>query len=1041
MSKDYIAAPSTDAQTHPALPRHVFSHFARQSLARNRTRTVVSIIGIALSCALITAIFTSVATLMQGLLDATIQRNGTWQIGIENIATEALADLKANESVTSLYEHVNYGSALLPEKHECGPNRYLTVEAWPTDEEVHGLLPLPKLAEGRAPSAADEIVLPSSLKGMREADAPWNGSSKLTATGKDDDAPRATWEGGLSLDSTLKLALGERLWLDIENNREHACLASETLYTDWLAENDSLLIEWLGNIDEERTYRVVGFYDEDGTWTSMSGYLGLVASGTPLPVRSIEVYASTAYSSRADIDQLVVDCTEHVSQPQTGVVKDSGAVWNETLLRYQLLNDDRAIWGTLYSLAYILSAIVMIAAVSLIYNSFAISVSERTRQYGLLSSLGASRHQIRRTVFSEALMLAGIGIPLGLLIGLAGTFAVFQIAGEGIGMLIDTEVYTADHTLGIVVSPGILGVSALLALITVAISAAVPAFRASRVSAVEAIRQTRDVNVSRKESRRQRRMQSHGTRPSKPRALDGIRMHLLGVPGWLAHRNLTRARSKGRVAVASLAVSVALIIISGSISHYLSLLTQVADSGGSDIEVMLNRTLDEDETTADGIAELERAYRELGAVEGATGEGWILNTSLYGSFQSGMINAGELLEQDESYDMPDRARAEDGTVYSPISILYVDDATWRAFLKDSGLDESRYSDPARPLAVALNGTQSNDGKRYSVRDLFLGTGTATLFTNIESAGDDLFVSCDIDADGTPIARYEGYGATDEQRYDEFGEPISQSIERPLADVLHGTYELPIGAVVESFPNTLKSYASIWPTLVLPVDALPTLAASSEGLTADAMNGNFATPFVFHNAEGAYNNSLAAYLSFAADAPRDVEDAMNDIIIEQFVGTEWYRTFLSNNAERVRTARLMSETVQLFINCFILITGAIAVANVFNTLTNSIILRRREFAMLKSVGMGPRAFWRMIALECLSYAWRGLAIGLCLGALVTLFIYQAMMMSFANLDFVVSAGWVFAAVGVVALVLALSTYYALRKSSAGSIVQTLREDAI
>lgn len=169
--------------------------------------------------------------------------------------------------------------------------------------------------------------------------------------------------------------------------------------------------------------------------------------------------------------------------------------------------------------------------------------------------------------------------------------------------------------------------------------------------------------------------------------------------------------------------------------------------------------------------------------------------------------------------------------------------------------------------------------------------------------------------------------------------------------------------------------------------------------------------------------------------------MNDIIIEQFVGTEWYRTFLSNNAERVRTTRLMSETVQLFINCFILITGAIAVANVFNTLTNSIILRRREFAMLKSVGMGPRAFWRMIALECLSYAWRGLAIGLCLGALVTLFIYQAMMMSFANLDFVVSAGWVFAAVGVVALVLALSTYYALRKSSAGSIVQTLREDAI
>lgn len=149
----------------------------------------------------------------------------------------------------------------------------------------------------------------------------------------------------------------------------------------------------------------------------------------------------------------------------------------------------------------------------------------------------------------------------------------------------------------------------------------------------------------------------------------------------------------------------------------------------------------------------------------------------------------------------------------------------------------------------------------------------------------------------------------------------------------------------------------------------------------------------------------------------------------------------DNADNVRTSKLMAETVQLFINCFIAITGAIAVANVFNTLTNSIILRRREFAMLKSIGMGKRAFWRMIALECLSYAWRGLAIGLALGAVVTFLIYQAMMMSFAGLNFVVPAGWVLAAVGVVTLVLALSTIYALRKSSTGSIVQTLREDAI
>ena len=45
----------------------VMTSFTRRSLAKNRMRTVVSIVGIALSVALITAIWTTVASLQQGL--------------------------------------------------------------------------------------------------------------------------------------------------------------------------------------------------------------------------------------------------------------------------------------------------------------------------------------------------------------------------------------------------------------------------------------------------------------------------------------------------------------------------------------------------------------------------------------------------------------------------------------------------------------------------------------------------------------------------------------------------------------------------------------------------------------------------------------------------------------------------------------------------------------------------------------------------------------------------------------------------------------
>lgn len=1051
-------APSNEGGTSPLGSRSgIFRHFAARSLKLNRTRSIVSIIGIALSCALITAIFTSVVTLYGGLLKAEIVTDGTWQVELVNVPEDELDTVHADTRVEESYDRISYGDALMPKSFEGYWGRYLSVQEWPTADAVGDLKPLPTIPEGRAPEAADEIVLDLDLKGMTVE----NGRQLYDAppsTVKDADAPRASWDGALEIGSTIELALGQRMFVDAESGTEIPCLYDESLYTTTTDKGD-VISEYLADIEPARTYKVVGFYAPKNAqamdvWGySLPGYLGFVSS-SDLPVRQTSVYLTTNLTSRAAIDKFIVDYTglDHAlfnggnrgDLENMTVTGQTVAYSHDSLLRYQGMTDDRSIWGTLYTLAAILSTVVIVASISLIYSSFAIAVSERTRQFGLLSSLGASKRQLRRTVYAEALMLAGIGIPIGLAVGLAGTFVVFNVAGEGIGMLIDQEAFADTGLTSITVNPIVLAVCALLALVTVLVSAAIPAWRASRVSAVDAIRASRDVRLTRRERRgirgmgRAARTGAHAHPIA--RTLDGLRLRMGGVPALLSHRNLTRASSKGRVAVASLAVSVALIIISGGISHYLGFLTQVVDSGGGDIEVNLSRMLTDEETTADGVAAIDQAYRELGGAKTATGNGYMIMSSLFASFDAGMIDYDELSSQSDQYDMPDRGQTADGTVYAPTSVLFVDEDSWREILEANGLDEARYDDPDSPVAVALNGTQSNDGRRYSVRDLFEGTGSARIFTNISTVEDTSLVEVGVE-DGAPIVRYEGYGSGDEARYDEDGNPIFRNVTRPLEEVLLDSYDLPVGAIVKTFPDSIKSYASIWPTLVLPVSALPALAADTEGVKTDVDTGSLAAPFAFHSAQGSYGNAMYAYLSYNADDSRAVEIEMNTIIASDLGAPEWYSTYLTNNAENVRTSRLMAETVQLFITCFILITSAIAVANVFNTLTNSIILRRREFAMLKSIGMDNRAFWRMIALECLSYAWRGLALGLALGGIVTFFIYQAMMMSFAGLDFVVPAGWVFAAVGVVVLVLAVSTVYALRKSSAGSIVQTLREDAI
>ena len=874
--------------------------------------------------------------------------------------------------------------------------------------------------------------------------------------GRDDTVPRVAWDGELGIGSTMEVSLGQRMFIDPETNDEYPCRYDEALFTTESPKGD-VISEYLADPAPAQTFKVVGFYapSDEGIYdqwdSSGPGYQAFVASPNATG-HVASAYLATNLSTRADIDALVEEYTGasnaasaevDPSQSSAQTADWPAAHLHDGLLRYQGLVDDRAIWGTLYTLAAILSGVVIVASVSLIYNSFAIAVSERTRQFGLLSSLGASKRQLRRSVYAEALMLAAIGIPAGLAIGLAGTFVVFNIAGEGIGMLIDQEDFAGTGLTAITVDPLVIALSALLALLTVLMSATVPAWRASRVSAIDAIRQSRDVRLSRRE-RKSQRTAAHGDghrRPSTARALDRLRMRIAGVPGMLAHRNLTRASSKGRVAVASLAVSVALIIISGAISHYLGFLTRVADSGGSDIEVGLNRLIQEDESTAEGLADIDRAYRALAHVEGATGEGYMLQTSLYGSFDQSMLDLDSLTANSEEYDMPDRGLADDGRIYAPLSILFLDKDSWNEILDENELDRATYSDPDHPVAVALNGTQSNDGRRYSVRDLFTSTGTATLFTQIAPIEDSPFVEIGVDENGDPVARYEGYGDEGETQYDEYDEALYQQISRPLDDVLAQSLELPVKAIVKTLPKAVTSYASIWPTLILPASALPALAEGSEDIASDVETGSLAAPFAFHASEGRYGNTMYAYLSFAAEQPRSVEAEMDAMIDSDLSGAEWYRMYLNNNAENVRQARVMYETIQLFINCFIAITTAIAVANVFNTLTNSIILRRREFAMLKSIGMGNRAFWRMIALECASYALRGLVIGLVLGAAVTFMVFQAMSLSFAGLDFEMPLGWVLGAIGLVVGVLALSTLYALRKSSAGSIVQTLREDAV
>lgn len=96
---------------------------------------------------------------------------------------------------------------------------------------------------------------------------------------------------------------------------------------------------------------------------------------------------------------------------------DNDYAIHRNLLRYMGTAEGGNYRTILNTMAGALIFIIVLASVTLIYNAFSISVSERTKQFGLLKSIGATKKQIRHSVCFEALCLCVIGIPIGILSG------------------------------------------------------------------------------------------------------------------------------------------------------------------------------------------------------------------------------------------------------------------------------------------------------------------------------------------------------------------------------------------------------------------------------------------------------------------------------------------------------------------------------------------------------------------------------------------------------------------------------------------------
>ena len=856
---------------------NVFNKVTLASLKKNRTRTVVTIIGIMLSAAMICASTTFVASMQDFVLRYTVYKTGDWHGAVYDAAYKDYEDIGGSGKVASATYAQVLGYARINSANERKP--YLYVLGGDAASGYFETMPV-HLTAGELPKNSSEIILPEHLA--------TNGKVSY------------------KIGDTVTFEVGDRI---LDGKRLGQINPFFTYDSEIQVEvkNDKKLENTVA-----RTYTVVGIYERPAFEnTDAPGYTALTVA------------------DRGADGQSPIDCHFKMKKPsavydfmkETGYTYAYRYAYNTDVLLYSGVSRIDSVTATLYSLAAIVIGLIVFASVSLIYNAFSISVSERTKQFGLLSSVGATKKQLRRMVTFEALAVSAIGIPLGILVGIGGIGITLLLLGDKFSSIVGK----AHIPLRLCVSWESVVIAAVIALITVLISAWIPSKRATRVSAVEAIRQSMDVKAD-----------------NKPTRTSKLAYKLFGLPGVLAGKHYKRNRKKYRTTVVSLFMSIVLFVSAAAFTDYMM---ESAEGGLASDQFDLIYAAESDASSAmtpDALLEL------LFSEQNVTGGTYTKKQFLQGDISREYVTA-MFADRFADFGM-EREDAAPKNLSISGYLYFVADAEFNRLLEKYNLKEADYYDRDNPLGIALDRNIELDRRleKYVTLDTLKGDG------------------CVIE--GLYYVEIDGYYRKD-SRIDENGNKVvlyqnrdneSDIIELPYGESF-AKYTLRSEKTIEEAPFFVSRSTPVAINMIYPYSML-------ESVVPEAALNQFRNTEYFLTS----SNHTASFENLAT------------VLTENGLSSRQLFDYAAN----AETNRNVVTIIRVFAYGFIVLISLIAAVNVFNTISTNISLRRREFAMLKSVGMTQKGFSRMMNYECLLYGSKALLLGLPVSCGITYLIYRA-----------------------------------------------------
>ena len=848
----------------------ILNRLTIKNLRLNKKRTIVTIIGIILSTALMVGIGLLFSSFQDLMIRDTIGYSGKYEANYSDVDLDKLNNIK-NKNFTYFYEKP-IGFSKIESSNEYKPYMYITS----VNKEYFNEL---KLVDGSFPKNENEIVISNHVI--------TNGGLNY----KVGDIVTFTY-GSRNIDGDITLANSELV--DGED------LTNEGTYT----------------------YKIVGIVDRSNFESySASGYT---------------VFTLDVNSDKGNVNLYVMfNKNKKIIKQSEELAKElnyNGDInYNSTLLALYGESTYGNVMSSMGGMMIIMLSLVSIGCIIVIYNSFAISVMERKKEFGLLSSIGATKRQLSHTVFFEAVVVGVIGIILGILGAYIGIGCVILIINNLISDMLEYKLHLVTNPLFIIIP-------VIFMIIVIGVSAFIPSRRASRVSPIEAIRQNDDIKINKKK-----------IRTSK------LALKLFGIEGEIALKNIKRNKKKYRVTIVSLFISIVLFI---SFSSYMNYTLNTASSvmGEVPYDYQISYFGDDPNNDKEALDKINEIVKSSDVKEYVSYS--VSNLSIIGNY----TYSDEYLDFYKSAYGDDGIKALNNLKYQYISIYILDDNSYNKYKKLIGLDKDSVI-----LLNKFKGVSYGNNKRVNYNIPVINNGNI----NVKICN---FDDNDEDVDTTKYC--------------------NKNIDNIF--VTNKSFDL-----IEEF-----SYMDDF-KLIVNKKLYDSISDSSTHYTQ---------------------------FNIISDNTNNIDKLTKDL-------DKYSNVNYTNIKEAMKQANNLILVVKILMYGFISLVTLIGVTSVFNTISTSMALRKREFAVLRSIGLTNRGFNKILFFESLFFGMKSLIFAIPVSIGITVLIHYALADMVSISTIIIPWKYIIISIVSVFVIVLLTMMYSTSKIKKHNIIEQIREENI